>query len=148
MQPRVGPVLRVSIQTFHSQLPSCAPTPLHSVPDLARSLNVGHVFVKDETSRFGLPSFKILGASWAIPRALAVKAALPLTTTLNEAGKAARAKGVDPMTYSEENWGRAMARVGKILGAPVTVLVSKNMDDSTKEKIASEGAKIMVNPGN
>ena len=75
-----------------------------------------------------------------------VKAALPLTTALDEAGKAARAKGL--VTCSEGNWGRAMARMGKILGAPVTVLVSKNMDESTKENIASEGAKIVVNPGN
>ena len=104
--------------------------------------------MKDESSRFGLPSFKILGASWAIHRALAVKADLPLTTTLDEVGKAARAKGVDLVTCSEGNWGRAVARMGKILGAPVTVLVSGNMDESTKEKIASEGAKIVVNPGN
>lgn len=104
--------------------------------------------MKDESSRLDLPSFKILGASWAIHRALAVKADLPVTTTLDEVGRATRVKGVDFVTCSEGNWSHAEARMGKILGAPVTVLVSENMDESTKEKIANQGAKIMVNPGN
>ena len=34
-------------------------------------LAVGRVFIKDETARFDLPSFKILGASWAAYAALA-----------------------------------------------------------------------------
>ena len=39
-----------------------APTPLH---DLG-----GGVWLKDESGRLGLPAFKVLGASWAVERAL------------------------------------------------------------------------------
>jgi diaminopropionate ammonia-lyase len=39
-------------------------------PGLADSLGVGKVWVKDESRRMGLPAFKILGASWAVYRAL------------------------------------------------------------------------------
>ena len=40
-------------------------TPLVEAPQLAAKIGVARVVVKNETSRFDLPSFKILGASWA-----------------------------------------------------------------------------------
>ena len=40
------------------------------MPQLAAELGVGRVFVKEESQRFGLPAFKILGASYAVSRAL------------------------------------------------------------------------------
>jgi diaminopropionate ammonia-lyase len=55
---------------FHQRLDGYAPTPLRRAPELARTLRVGQVLLKDESSRLGLPAFKILGASWAIYRAL------------------------------------------------------------------------------
>ena len=58
-------------QAFHRSLPGYAPTPLVPVPALAAELGVGQVLVKDESSRLGLPAFKVLGASWACERVLA-----------------------------------------------------------------------------
>src|SRR5919197_6501883 len=55
---------------FHRRLPGYAETPLVEAPRLAEMLGVGKVFVKNEASRFGLPSFKVLGASWATYAAL------------------------------------------------------------------------------
>src|SRR5438876_11853633 len=73
--PRVTPVLDAPPMkreplAFHRRLPGYAPTPLVDAPGLARTLGVGRVWVKDESLRLGLPSFKILGASWAVYRAL------------------------------------------------------------------------------
>src|SRR5262245_65435821 len=48
---------------FHQSLPGYSPTPLILVPELAAELGVGRVLVKDESSRLGLPAFKVLGAS-------------------------------------------------------------------------------------
>src|SRR5690348_1995057 len=56
---------------FHRRLPGYAPTSLVDAPTLARRLGIGLVWVKDESSRLGLPAFKILGASWATYWALA-----------------------------------------------------------------------------
>ena len=58
--------------------PSKAPIELHrklssyEVTPLVRAdvAGLGALWIKDESSRLGLPSFKILGASWAILRAL------------------------------------------------------------------------------
>src|SRR6185436_20684730 len=56
--------------SLHATMPGYAPAPLRRAPAAAERLGVAAVFVKDESSRLGLPSFKILGASWAICRAL------------------------------------------------------------------------------
>ena len=47
-----------------------APTPLRDLPAVAAELGVGAVALKDESDRLGLPAFKVLGASWAVERAL------------------------------------------------------------------------------
>jgi len=60
------------IQKVHKALfPEHGPTPLRAVPSLAKELGCKAVYVKDESERFGLPAFKILGASWAIASFLA-----------------------------------------------------------------------------
>jgi diaminopropionate ammonia-lyase len=59
------------IGAFHRTLPHYSPTPLVSLPEIAKDLGVGHLLLKDEGSRFGLPAFKILGASWATTQAIA-----------------------------------------------------------------------------
>jgi len=62
------------VREFHATLAGYRPTPLVSLPGLAAELGVAQVWVKDEADRFGLPAFKILGASWAVNRALSARA--------------------------------------------------------------------------
>src|SRR5262249_48011587 len=56
---------------FHAGLPGYRPTKLIELPALAEELRVSRVFVKDESTRLGLPAFKVLGASWGVARVLA-----------------------------------------------------------------------------
>lgn len=62
---------------FHSRLPGYAPTPLLPAHDLAAELGVGQLWLKHEADRFGLPAFKILGASWAIRCLLKERLSIP-----------------------------------------------------------------------
>jgi len=133
-----------NVLNFHRCLPGYAVTPLTSLPDLAKELGLGNVFVKDESSRFGLPAFKILGASWAIYRAVAARAGLPLTVSLKELGDAARLKEIRLVSCSEGNWGRSVAKMAQYLGVPATIYVPRYMDQATQTKIRSEGAEIVV----
>ena len=55
---------------FHRSIPGYAPTRLVDLPPLARELGAARVWVKEESARFGLPAFKMLGAAHAIARAL------------------------------------------------------------------------------
>src|SRR4051812_6155905 len=66
----VLPLCAEGVRAFHTALPGYRPTPLVDAPTLAAQLGVASVRVKDESDRLGMPSFKILGASWATYRAL------------------------------------------------------------------------------
>ncbi|MDX2968583.1 hypothetical protein PWY36_05330 [Kribbella solani] len=55
-------------------IPGYSPTPLVAVPALAESLGAEQVWIKDESDRFGLPAFKVLGASWATNLAVSARA--------------------------------------------------------------------------
>lgn len=136
-----------AILTFHQALPDYAKTPLTPLNHLAKEVGVGHIFLKDEGNRFGLPAFKILGASWAVHRAVAAQTRQPTTTSLNDLSQAARGKGISIVTTSEGNWGRAVARMGRYLGIAVTVYVPRYMDGTTREKIQREGAEVILHKG-
>src|SRR5436305_11924730 len=69
------------VQKFHQSLPDFAPSPLVSLPQLAKELGVEHIFIKDESARIGLPSFQILGASWRAFPAIAARRNLPLAVS-------------------------------------------------------------------
>ena len=75
-----GPALpapTVAARDFHRRMPGYAPSPLHELPNVASDLGLGHVWAKDESSRLGLPAFKILGASWATYRVLSERLGRP-----------------------------------------------------------------------
>ena len=75
-----GPSVPCDAYTFHRSLPGYAPTPLVPVPAIAAGLGVGRVLVKDESSRLGLPAFKVLGASWACRQVLELRPGATLVT--------------------------------------------------------------------
>lgn len=142
-----GPSTNPEVIDFHGRLPDYNITKLHSLPRLAKDLGIGHVLIKDESNRFGLPAFKILGASWATFKAVAERCRLPLSTSIEELGEAARVSSVRIVTCTAGNWGRAVARMGKYMQIPTTVFVPKNMDAGTQDKIANEGANVIVVDG-
>lgn len=162
---RPGPEVRA----FHRRLPGYAPTPLHDVPALAAACRVGRVLVKDESSRMGLPSFKILGASWATYRVLCRRLAAadgsspvepagpggdagpheppePAWSTLDElaAVVADRLGPLRLVTATDGNHGRAVARVARLLGLSATVLVPEGTAAARLAGIESEGAEVRV----
>ena len=55
---------------YHRSLDVYQPTPLVSLPALARRLGVKAVYIKDESYRFGLNAFKGLGGAYAMFRIL------------------------------------------------------------------------------
>src|ERR1700761_7112895 len=91
---RCKSIIDPAIEEYHKQLPQYNETPLVSLPSLAKELGIGNIFIKDESSRFGLPAFKILGASWAIYRTLTARAGLLTTASLEEVGIRTREKGI------------------------------------------------------
>ena len=56
---------------FHRSFPQYAPTPLVRLDGMAARLGLGGLYVKDESYRFGLNAFKVLGGSFAMARYIA-----------------------------------------------------------------------------
>lgn len=135
------------VLAFHRSLPSFHATPLTPIPTLATNLAVGAVYLKDETSRLGLPSFKILGASWASCRAVTNAAGLSENSSLEDIGVAARKLNVRFVAATDGNHGRAVARMASILGVRATVFVPKVLDQQAKDFVAEEGAEVRVVDG-
>ncbi|ORY13306.1 tryptophan synthase beta subunit-like PLP-dependent enzyme [Clohesyomyces aquaticus] len=142
-----GPGIDPAVEAFHRLLPDYNETPLVLLPELAIHLGLGNVLVKDESHRFGLPAFKILGASWAIYRAVADKCGLPPTCSLEELGASTKTRALRLVTCTDGNWGRATGRMAKYLQIPATIFVPNFMDKATQDKIRSEGATVKVVDG-
>ncbi|WP_440582010.1 diaminopropionate ammonia-lyase [Streptomyces flavofungini] len=124
---------------FHTALPGYAPTALHELPALAAELGVARVFVKDESTRLGLPAFKALGASWAIHRVLA-----------RHERNGAPGRGAPPLrlvTATDGNHGRAVARVARQRGRRAHVFVPDGVHPAAVRAIEAEGAEVTAVPG-
>lgn len=135
---------------FHRQLPGYAPTPLIDAPDLARSLGLRQLLIKDESHRLGLPAFKILGASWAIYRALEKRLGRSLEAwrTLEELRE--RIAPLRPLaltTATDGNHGRAVAHVASLFGFAARVFVPAGTARARIEGIAREGAQVEIVAG-
>jgi diaminopropionate ammonia-lyase len=134
---------------FHRRLPGYAPTPLVHSTGLARRIGVRQVVVKDESSRLGLPAFKILGASWAIYRLLVDRLGQePSWSTLDElAAAVAPMRPLELVTATDGNHGRAVARVARWLGLGARVFVAEGTAPARISAIQGEGATVEVVPG-
>lgn len=141
---RTGEPLRV-----HRRLPGYAPTPLVSCPGLAAELGVGTAWVKDESWRLGLPSFKMLGASYAVCRVLIERLGHEVDwDTLDDLRTALAPLG--PLTLSaatDGNHGRAVARMARLLVSRAVIYVPEGTAPARIAAIESEGASVSVVTG-
>ncbi|SFS18005.1 diaminopropionate ammonia-lyase [Agrococcus baldri] len=133
------------IADFHATLPGYAPTPLVELPALADELGIARVFVKDESSRMGLPAFKLLGVSYAIVRALTEHlspGAAPLS--LDELRERLHGSGLTLVAATDGNHGRAVAHMARLVGIRSAVFVPATVTSTAQHAIESEGAVVHV----
>src|SRR3954453_1044418 len=115
--------------SFHASLDGYSPSPLIDSPELAEAMGVGRVLLKAESGRFGLPAFKIVGASWAAENLLGDRT------------------GVTLVTATDGNHGRGVARVARLRGLAAHILVPAGTAQARIDGIASEGAHVEVVDG-
>lgn len=131
---------------FHRSLPGYRPTPLADCPALADELGVGRVLVKDESGRFGLGAFKMLGASWAVFRAVVSHAGgrriAPSLTGLRTVRESLGT--ITLATATDGNHGRAVARMASLIGARARVHIPREVDPEAVSAIVAEGAEVEV----
>jgi diaminopropionate ammonia-lyase len=134
---------------LHRTMPGYEVTPLHRLDGLAARLGVGELWVKDESLRLELPSFKILGGAWAVHRLVLDRAGRALDGTgFDDLRDAAASLGaVTLATATDGNHGRGVARMARLLGFDAVVYVPEGTAQARIDAIASEGAEVVVDPG-
>lgn len=136
--------------TLHQRLPGYDRTPLRVVPSLAERLGIGALYVKDESTRLGLPAFKMLGASWASYRSVIRHTGIDPDGWDTIEDLAAMIQPHLPLTLAtatDGNHGRAVARMARLLGLGAHVWVPIDMVKARIEAITDEGATVTVVDG-
>jgi diaminopropionate ammonia-lyase len=131
---------------FHSRLPGYRVTPLRSHRTLARSLGVQSVLVKDESMRMGMPSFKILGVSWALYRHLEELGQFDLKDwrTFDQLRSIVRDLGQFKLVAaSDGNHGHAVARMARMFGFCSEIFVPSWISDARRRLLREEGATVV-----
>src|ERR1051326_2572359 len=99
-------------------------------PTALRDVTLGtrRVLVKDESTRFGLNAFKVVGVEYALSK-------------LN------LAPGTAVTCASAGNFGRAVAHVGRRMNLRVRVYMSSAIAESPRKAIENEGAEVVIVDG-
>ena len=133
---------------FHRSLPGYQPTRLVRLRRLARSWGVGEILVKDESTRFGLKAFKVLGASYAVGRLLCQRLGKRIDEIEYDdlvGGKVRKAIGRITLSCATDgNHGRGVAWIAERLRQKAVIYMPKGSVRSRVENIRSHGATVDV----
>ena len=135
-------------QAFHKSFPQYTVTPLARLDGMAGRLGLGGLFVKDESYRFGLNAFKVLGGSFAMARYIAEEMGrdvsemsydyLTSQTFRDEFGQATF------FTATDGNHGRGVAWAANKLGQKAVVHMPKGSTRTRFDNIAKEGTQVTI----
>lgn len=129
---------------FHSSFSQYAKTPLVSLAALAERLGVESIHIKDESWRFGLNAFKVLGASYAIANEIGKRIEADMAELTAERILSAETKEkLGEMTFvtaTDGNHGRGVAWTANRLGQKSVVYMPKGSALERLENIRAEGA--------
>ena len=114
-----------AVRAFYAGLADAPVTPLLRLAGLAGTLGLAEVLVKDESCRFGLPAFKILGTRYAVAR-------------LIERGAVG-----DVACATAGNHGRALARAARLSGLTAHVYVPRGTVPARSAAIRAESAIVV-----
>lgn len=136
------------VQSFHASFPIYSITPLVEMRNTAKELGLGNIFVKDESYRFGLNAFKVLGGSYAIGNYLAMKlgkdiSELPYEKMISDEVKNELGE-ITFVTATDGNHGRGVAWTANKLNQKSVVYMPKGSSIERLENIKAEGADASI----
>ena len=130
--------------TFHKQIKGYQPTPLCSLDELAKSFGVGKILLKDESKRFGLNAFKMLGGAYAVARMLCEKYDLDINDFDFEKLKKEIAGKMTFTSTTDGNHGRGVAWAAQQLGQKCVIYMPKGAAAERVANIKAHGAECIV----
>lgn len=135
-------------RAFHKSFPQYSTTPLAGLDGMAGELGLKGLYVKDESYRFGLNAFKVLGGSFAMANYIAEALGRDVSEMTydyltsqklrDEFGQATF------FTATDGNHGRGVAWAANKLGQKAVVLMPKGSTKTRFDNIAREGAKVTI----
>lgn len=133
---------------FHKGFPQYTETPLAELKNMAEHLGLKNFFVKDESYRFCLNAFKVLGGSFAMANYIAEELGRDvseLTYDVLTSDKLREEFGQATFfTATDGNHGRGVAWAANKLGQKSVVLMPKGSTQIRKDNIAKENAKVTI----
>jgi len=137
------------IRSIYSEMPEYKRTPLVPLDRLSETISVGKIWVKDESHRFGLNSFKSLGGIYAIYKVLEEIAGRKIS--MPEIFSPSFKEKIGDMTFSaatDGNHGLGVAWAAMKLGQKAVIYLPKGTVPQRIEAIKKTGAKAVVIDGN
>lgn len=135
-------------RAFHQSFPQYEVTPLTELPLMADHLGLGTLFVKDESYRFGLNAFKVLGGSYSMAKYVAQKLGKDVSElTYDVFTSEALRKEFGQATFftaTDGNHGRGVAWAAKRLGQKAVIFMPKGTTETRLKNIEKEGATVTI----
>lgn len=135
-------------RAFHQSFPQYEVTPLTELPLMADHLGLGTLFVKDESYRFGLNAFKVLGGSYSMAKYVAQKLGKDvseLTYDVFTSEELRKEFGQATFfTATDGNHGRGVAWAAKRLGQKAVIFMPKGTTETRLKNIEKEGATVTI----
>lgn len=133
---------------FHESFPQYSKTPLAKLDNMAHYLGLKEVYVKDESYRFGLNAFKVLGGSFSMARYIAKQTGrdvseLPYNVLTSDKLKEEFGQATF-FTATDGNHGRGVAWAANKLGQKSVVLMPKGSTQARLQNILKENAKATI----
>jgi diaminopropionate ammonia-lyase len=136
------------VVNYHKSFPAYEQTPLTDLPELAREIGIEKLYVKDESYRFGLNAFKVLGGSYSIGAYLAKRLQLAPNQinygTLCSDAVREKLGVLTFVTATDGNHGRGVAWTARELGHKSVVYMPHGSSDERLENIRAEGAEAEI----
>ncbi|OPJ55241.1 diaminopropionate ammonia-lyase [Alkalithermobacter paradoxus] len=137
-----------NVRRFHKTFRGYERTPLSRLNNLAKEIGVKEIFVKDESFRFNLNAFKVLGGSLAIGKLLCKKLGININETtfeyLKSDGVREKIGQMTFVTATDGNHGRGVAWAAKELNQKAIVYLPKGSAIRRVEAIRELGAEAIV----
>lgn len=136
------------VRQFHESFPMYEATPLAKLKKLSEAVGLKNIYVKDESYRFGLNAFKVLGGSYAIGNYIAGRSKMDIGELPYEkmVSNEIREKlgELTFVTATDGNHGRGVAWTANQLKQKSVVYMPKGSSQERLENIQAEGADASI----
>src|SRR5690625_3136677 len=136
------------IYAFQRSHPKYTKTPLVQLNNLSEKIRLGNVYVKDESKRFGLNAFKVLGGIYVVGKYIAEKLDLPFANlTIDKLLSKEVKEQTGTLTVASStdgNRGRGIGWAAREFGHEAVIYLPKGAAKERVEAIEKEGAEAVV----